>query len=55
MPTPIGTRVEARGFEFIVIANEEQSYYGYCPKGAVIARNGRGQTLLWVSEYEVVE
>lgn len=53
MVTAIGSKVTARGFEFRVIANEEYSNYGYCPEGAVIARNNAGATILWQSEYTV--
>lgn len=53
--TTIGTRVKARGFEFRVIANEQESFYGYCPAGAVIARNERGDTILSAGEYVEVK
>lgn len=50
----IGSTVRARGFEFRVIANELESYYGYCPEGAVIARNSGGETILSQGEFELV-
>lgn len=50
----IGSVVSARGFEFRVVGNEELSYDGYCPEGAVIGQNRAGKTILSKGEYTLV-
>jgi hypothetical protein len=46
----IGQEITARGYSWRVIATEDQSYYGYCPPGSVIARNRAGDTIINISE-----
>jgi hypothetical protein len=50
----IGSVVEARGYEFTVVGNQDLNYDGYCPEGAVIGQNRAGKTILHRGEYALV-
>lgn len=51
----IGTKIKTSGFEGRVIANENESRYGYCPAGSVIIRLPSGDAGKLVEDCVVIK